>query len=861
MLKVLIKAPPNSNWSDHARNKINELVFSKKNESQYKSGHYALESYGKLDRTIEDFRKSPLQSQSDWSISIPSVFSSKDGSFKTIDLLYFLEWVNEEANKNFDLTGCEAILYDDDNPLFKCVVTSTATTSLRSDIRFSESLGNPEIIAGDFSTAVGGASVDRWKVLIQKEQWGYRIVPSDTLLSDMKFSIYSEKRNEFVPVVGFYSDKKTESIPKRSGNEYLLWFKNEYITGCGKDNIKLENKSIYIKLESDEISPNSIDLSKFRQSFDSEEFHPPNNLQLGDNNYFGQVQVPLIAEAWSSYPWSWLEGAYPSTSDFYYSLGSINNFSLNFGNSGLVNIYNINDEMYAKCTIEVPVADVATVVHENYLFDENHYHNWSKDATPLTKGSPQALREFSQKGNSIDLIREDEWEKFPMIKFKGYYHLNNPSLTNVILHLTFPDLDVPNESIVTGARISVRVRGERFELSRGKNGGVLLVKSTTSSPIDASVWHTKAIPSKLLNPEISAWREIDVHVVPIEYTIGVPADSWIQIAGIRLSVDVLIPIDKVKALYVEGTPFNPSQPGEGGRSGETIKDSVKTLLNKAGVADFEVKTPENFNDAVKYGTVLSRNTTLRDKLRSLAAETWTLIKFSPSKGAIELQSVSRAQPVIKPKFIDISAFVLSNNMYSFKMESPHRGDIASEVVISWGRNTITDKYEHTFKVNSSGAYKDGSPFDLNKGYLKGKWDSVIRQLEKQNGLGTTKNIDTEWIINLEGAEIMAYNYLCWNCAPLRKAQAECITSMIPPEIDIGSFVSFALPGYPPKFAETTWVVTGIQNDLDAKTSSLELLEAWDIPAVPPNRFLLLENGKNILLENSEKIKLEGISNG
>jgi len=54
------------------------------------------------------------------------------------------------------------------------------------------------------------------------------------------------------------------------------------------------------------------------------------------------------------------------------------------------------------------------------------------------------------------------------------------------------------------------------------------------------------------------------------------------------------------------------------------------------------------------------------------------------------------------------------------------------------------------------------------------------------------------------------------------------------------------------------VVTGRHDDLDKMVATLELLEASGLPAAPHDRFLLLEDGRNMLFENNAKIKLEDV---
>jgi len=153
MFEVKILKPDGVEWVDHLGNNISELVFSKKYHKNYVPGYYPLESAGSLYRNIDNFRESPLQSRTDWEIRIPSVFTL-DG-VKTVDLLY---WLEEANGGNFELIGCEARLYKDDEPepIYIGVVESVVSgNSLTSSIRISDWIGNPKAGISKFSTGVG----------------------------------------------------------------------------------------------------------------------------------------------------------------------------------------------------------------------------------------------------------------------------------------------------------------------------------------------------------------------------------------------------------------------------------------------------------------------------------------------------------------------------------------------------------------------------------------------------------------------------------------------------------------------------------------------------------------------------------
>ena len=109
------------NWIDHLRNPIAKLVFDKKYRQDYVPGYYPAKSFGELNRQIGSIPDNPIQSLTDFNITIDSVYSSRDGSFSTVNLFYYLETVNED----FDIVGSNAVLFLTDgnevDRLFGCI--------------------------------------------------------------------------------------------------------------------------------------------------------------------------------------------------------------------------------------------------------------------------------------------------------------------------------------------------------------------------------------------------------------------------------------------------------------------------------------------------------------------------------------------------------------------------------------------------------------------------------------------------------------------------------------------------------------------------------------------------------------------
>ena len=327
----------------------------------------------------------------------------------------------------------------------------------------------------------------------------------------------------------------------------------------------------------------------------------------------------------------------------------------------------------------------------------------------------------------------------------------------------------------------------------------------------------------------------------------------------RMSYYIRMPLGDIK-LYASGKIVGYAD-STNSNLGKSIIPAIEGLLSAAEITDYSVFATGELTDDIEYGTIVKNEAVLfRDKLRELSTESATLVKFAPNEKTFWVKSVSRHFNH-DVALIPLSAIILENNIYDFKMESPYRNDILNGLLVSWGKNAVTDKYEHSLLVDSNGIYKDGEMWNLRDSILGDKWLPVFEQLGKNrdSNIGTTKSIDGKWIMDWAGTELMAYNYLCWNCAPLRKAQINCIIPALKKlnkPVDIGDFICLDLPGYPPKLAKTTWVITGKHDDLDKMVSALELLEAWNMPVILPDRFLLLENGRNILTEAEQNIKLE-----
>jgi len=833
MLRVEIIS--RSGWVDHFGAPIDRLVFSKKYYDQYAAGCYPLESFGGLYRNVDDFRQSPLQSLSDWEIRIPSVYSSKDGTFQTVDLLYHLEAVNED----FDLIGCRAVLFDDSWILFDGVVNSISSGTGGASISIGESIGSPEIKKRDFPVVFGNADLSRWPVKISKNEMNRTVIEiSDRMLESFGgFFAYLEKRKQFV-LASFQSGKFS----------FATGWQSAVLGGAGA------SKGI-IRSPIGEGEPFAIDYHNFDPDHirpDPEKETPDNYIASDDNSDYTEC-----VQAWSSRL---------SDNGNTYVLGrDIPERQHSFSDRGELKELDADDDILIEMRNDPESLTLVSPIS-------------NPSSSPYTRGNPSAFLELS--GKYVSDWGSSRYDKPAQGLYPEVFYAGLSNSTQVVFVLNFPETELPADGFVFYLRFALRLfwsisYSPSFNISNVESLGVLkcsvqigdFISPLLNLPSQAGDVFTHSFEFDFYSgarPKVS-----DLRSIKLVFNIDIPSLNFIREGSITLLAGTTffkarVPLSGVK-LYASGT--FPGSSNSTGSTGESIISSVKGLLNAAGVpvADefehgYDVVEIGALSDA-QYGLIAGgESVSLRDKMRSLAAESATLIRFAPNAKEILVKSVSRQIEHI-PALIPLSAIVLENNIYDFKMESSHRDDIASGLLIYWGKNAETGKYEHSLLFDSAGLSRDDE-YARTAGMIDhDKLESILNQLAKNSNanVGNIKSIESEWIVDWEGAELMAYNYLCWNCAPLRKAQVNCILSALEDadgSFDIGDFIYLVLPGYPDKLAQTAWVITGRHDDLDKMVTALELLEVWDMPVISPERFLLLESGEYILTEAEEKIKLE-----
>lgn len=856
MLKVEILPPDSAGWVDHAGVPISKLVFSKRFSRYYEAGHYPAESLGSLYRNISDFRESPLQSQTDYEIRIPKVYSLADaaGIFDTVDLLQWLEGINEEKERAFDLIGCEAAILDDDHDPARTIYIGTVISFSSDSIRISDWLGNPKAPKSLFPVGVGSATVSRWPVIVTKEHGLVRLETSASGLKS-KPTFYVKHEENFFPIENFAMTfgERIDTWPEisYSPDNRIVTISNQSFA-VARETLQEDIGRAHLVIPEQNSDPYYSNLALFRPKRDSEvpDYYA---LDAGDDME--------IVEAWSDRLWN--EKPYVG-----YHLGRPIRSKRRSHAAGT-----------KIKTMDVGLPTLFVQIQVSSVVETMTFHHRGDDRArkaPFTMGHPSQLAENSRRRAEEGVIKK--WGSAAALYspiFKAYSEsfptsdfLEQFSFT---VNLAFPDAPPINRSnynkgvLYISAAYGSSSRLLEYEASVNIQYSDSVKKFDLPSNMDIRDEYAIAIAlssvdtTNRLKCEFNFKLKANVpgYITAADYS----KVENIQLFSVFCEASVYTNLDD-GILYASGE-YEGSASEPGGVTTQGVVPAINGLLRMTGAQG----SADGDSGQYEYGAVLGHDAfALRDKLRSLAMESATLIKFDNADKKIIAKDLSLTKEHSITR-IGLAAFALAGNLFSFKMESPDRSELASGIDIHWGKDLESNKYAHTLSVNAEGIWIDGVPKETYDAIAREDWIGVFERMKQNANIGALKSLDTEWITSMEAAERMAYNYLRWNVAPMRKAQAVCIFTVInelknergdPANIDIGSFVAFDLPGYHDKFRKTAWMVTGRHDDLDSMETTLELLEVRDMPAVPLNRYLLLENGANIFTEQGEKIKMEDL---
>jgi len=842
MRSVAILKPESVRWFDHFGNAIDQLVLLQEYEQNYIPGHYPVQSFGTLERTISDIPERPIQSLTNWNVSVNSVYSSKDEDFSTIDLFYFLEAKNEELGGEFNPVGCAAHLFDDGAIVFSGVVNSVENSNGTTSINISERIGSPSIAQSSNLTAIGNTTGGAlyWPVEITKDDLGTeRIIVSKTPLQRFDgLFIYDEENNRYI-------ECESENY-QLSSQKTMIFFGYDEIVARTTD-----------RIGTDDFFMPQGDMHKLRE--DSTAVDPENyavGIGLSEEivQAWNNQKAFLSDEAKASWNYDWT--VLDRGQDY-------RNFRIHEQGAPFRRVDLEKSGYFYITLIDEPISVTETGdVGKNQSI--NGAGPFPRDIEhPLIFGSPSS---FIQNSKTGDVALPGVTAKLPPITIEKLMIWGLAGITQITHYarfsFKFPKMDLPSSATVANYMLQVAFTsndsteihyqiGDRDHFER-LNWSTL--NGSTCESFDNK--HYPMLPEGL-NDDLPSYSDTEIaHIhIRLHYgfaIVGVPTMApSVTLQALRIRRKIKIPFNKAK-LFAKGQPFATTNADDGHNF---IIPAINSLLAAANVRDYTAAADGELPN-IEYCALIKNETAgFRDKLGDLAAASSTLIRFSPVSDTFLVKSTRKEDATVV--HIPRRAILEENNIFNFKTQTPKRTDVYTGIEIAWGKNIATGKYENKISVDWHGVCHNGilsEPID--SGF---EWEGLKAQLVKSHneGKANTKIIENEWIRNKEGAENMAYNYLRWTCVPLRKAEVRCIKPWLPAEIDLGSFVSLDLPGYPPKLAGTAWIVKGITDNLDDCTTSIELLEAWDIPVVPLERFLAAENWDYIATEQEEnKIQLE-----
>jgi len=854
MLVVEILCPHGFGWVDHRGNRIDRLAFSKKYHERYEPGHYPLQSLGELYRNIDSIPESPLQSLTDWSVSISSIYSHKGKNFQTLDLIYHLEALNEAEGLEFSLIGCAARLMDDESVLFKGVVDSLNNTGETTRINISEHLQNPSIEKSAFPLIIGNSRAAQYlPVEIAKNAQGMDEILLGDSAVDSQLYIYLEKTGEYAAI---------EFLDERGNpNTSLVGGRIVFIDTQSERNLPSDlhySQSLFLpKAMTDALRPDPSDPVPVNYVLGidgNEEMVQVWNNTLSDGDGFVQIGRdwtdarlrkshkaldPIRKASYGKKIRLHLEDTPASIAKTRTELGENGNGYIDFKDRYPIPlIYNYGGRI-------------------NFPFDR------AREGGGLVRGEPSMF---------LSLSREFAEGRFSEVKAGDYtyphLYLNGaPYIAFNRFSFIFPDHGLPNagQAMTTSMKLNVYFRNvDRYVKVNwfsieGLNDNHYTAEAY-NLPVDDDNPHSYEFDfakdivlfnSKKEPVSYAVTQIIHFNTLMGHHSAGAMRDQF-HLYALKARRDVEIPYTDSIKLYVKAR----NAPGAAS-SASTIKPAVESLLKAAGRTDITVY--DDTGCKIEFGMVMREASSFRDKLRSLAAASATLVRAKSESwiNSLNLSSLAMEGKVAADIEIPLGAIMLRNNMADFQMQTPERMDLCTGIEITWGKNLATNSYERKTLVNGSGIYHDGASRELYSDE-RNRWDGILEQLGKNENLHgpNIKTVENEWIRGTGGAERMAMYFLYWLCKPLRKAELACITSRLPKGIDLGVLVWFELPGFHEKLGRTAWLVTEIKNDLDNRTTKLGLVEAWGVPSVPLNRYLLTEDGQKFLTEDSEGLKLE-----
>jgi hypothetical protein len=858
---VTINLPYGFKWIDHLEREIEAITFTKEvQKASYGSGTYGgktksvwynLRTFGTLDRVLGKIPESPIQELSDWTVTMDSVFS--DGDVSTMDLLYYLKALNEgdeEDSKEFNLVGCQAVLWayqgSERNTLYICSVVAVSSANGTTSITFSERIGTPVIAKKSLPLVFGNSGSDTfWPVKMTKNTFGIdEVILSETQYgSSGKLFMYLEEKEDSNPYVqvsfvnGVVSDDKTKiTFEKKSA---------------------VSSYTIYQPIEPAYFIPQTVAKDLMQQN-------DPVNCIIGNGLDKEYIQVWTIQEA----PKESLNLTYntaPSGSP---------NYTVQVGRSCDINKQKNYDFIGSTSLLLGDKPQMLSMWLEEYPSSISEsgggYSEGVRSTTtnPRISGNPGFFLDYKNDYFGVSKYPTVWLDKNSLETYNSQRPQNNPAnfITNSTFHLKFPEYKLLPDSAT--------VQEFTVQLNYIYDGFRFIVNFCEGDNFEG--WYTRLNIGKE-NFKTRTSQEIQSMTSAISITIPTNC-QFSRTQHCRFIIDIgreernednkpdFFTLRRLKTRRLLHFPFSdnvklytsaPDTINSGSASGEKspVIPAIKSLLYAANHGDnYEVRQDGTLENTIVNSVMTDETAEFRAKLKTLAIASSSVVRMNRIGSEFLVSSLEKKHQKT-PIEIPWECLVLENNIYSFSMQTPMKDQIYSGLEISYGKNIATGKYEHRILIDKESMEYDG---EYSNPVSDLEWGTLRARLGKNfsNGINNLKSIENEWIVSREGAERAAYTYLSWCCAPLYTAQIKCVKHPVLEGVDIGSFVKIAPPKYPDKLKETVWLVTAMSENLDSYVTTISLLETWNAKIVPTGKYLLTEDRDYINMEDDSHFLLE-----
>jgi len=877
---VRIDRPAGVKWvNEIGMADMRAIALGKKKPPGFDVGFYHLKSLGELDRCIGGFPDNPVQSLTDWTVTLDSACSLNAGMLSTIDLLYWLEWMNEEyGTGEFSLMGCEAALCRTDGSqtkeVFRCSVAAVSSGGGTTSITFSERIGSPSIAKSPLPVILGwNPGFFYWPVEAVEDSLGVKELWLGEA-SQGELFIYSEKLKEYLPVAfnpkdASFASGRTKIIFGGPGtsSDYRTLNPVSPADSC----IEVYRVAIAAMNQAQGREPWAVleepmncivgggDSRESAQAWTMQSYITPES-ETGANYMFLPVRLRRAAD------WR-MRKHQPKGANAWLA--------------GKPAMMTLRLESYPESIVDAGAysdSNVAISGDPNLFLSER-----TPDVIDITSDDVRA--EF--KGLGLEAYFETHWKAYYQslgvtdsaviayavsYSIAAYKRQYGSQTGQAAFKFKFPDVDLPSGSIVTSLclRVSCNFICHKDDVIEGylsRKGQVSEFRLHFGDIYDLSKESLSSwtMPGFLVQGS-QAWSPryfkapfpfSEAQDFGIAIVARIVSGHWgsARLFGVKRECDIEIPYSGGLKLFTRGRK-NPS-PGVVAGQTSGVLAAIASLLAAANVSGYGASEGAGGVGQTQVATALANESAdLREKLKTLAIASSTLIKSDPLGACLIASSMERKREDAEMINIPVECLLLQDNMYSFSMQTPMEDQICSGLEISYGKDMATGKYVHRLLVAEDHVEHDGQIFYTPlTADLRDAWEKIFSQLGKNIARGRVnlKAIESEWIVDRDGAERMAATYLSWHCAPLRRAQVKCVRNEhFPDRIDIGEFAMLDLPGYPAKMAGTAWMVTAITDDLDKSIATIALAEAWGIKAPRAARYILLESGGFIDTENGRK---------